>query len=166
MKKNSKGFMLIDTLIVSITVSAILIYLYFQFANVNDSYSKSFKYNNVEGLYAGADIKENILYSGKSAIYTATNANAFVDLSDCSATYYNNTDYCQLLYSTLDVKKVLITKSNLSSIKNAMKQTTNINSYDETLRELINKSPDTSDGYQLFVEFNDGQCSVVWLKEA
>ena len=72
MKKNSKGFMLIDTLIVSITVSAILIYLYFQFASVNDSYIKNFRYNTVPGLYAGADIKENILYNGKSNIYTDT----------------------------------------------------------------------------------------------
>ena len=166
MKKNSKGFMLIDTLIVSITVSAILIYLYFQFSNVNDSYNKSFRYNNVEGLYAGADIKENILYNGKAAIYSTLNSSAFVDLSNCPNTYYENTNYCTLLYNTLSVKKVLITKSNLNALKNAMKDNTNITNYDETLRELINKSPDTSDGYQLFIEFTDGQAAVVWLKEA
>ena len=166
MKKNSKGFMLIDTLIVSITVSAILIYLYFQFANVNDSYNKSFKYNNVERLYAGADIKENILYNGKDSIYSTINSNSFVDLSDCPATYYNNTDYCNMLYSSLDIKKVLITKSNLNDLKTLMSQAANVNNYDETLRDLIKKSPDSSDGYQLFMEFNNGEAAVVWMKEA
>lgn len=166
MKKNSKGFMLIDTLIVSITVSAILIYLYFQFASVNDSYTKNFRYNTVPGLYAGADIKENILYNGKSNIYTAVASNSFVDLSSCPATYYNNTTYCQALYKALDVKKVLITKSDLNDIKNLMKQTTNVNNYDETLRELISKSPDSAAGYQIIIEFNNGDAAIVFLEVA
>lgn len=166
MKKNSKGFMLIDTLIVSITVSAILIYLYFQFASVNDSYIKNFKYNTVPGLYAGADLKENILYNGKSNIYTDVAANSFVDLSSCPATYYNNTTYCQALYKALDVKKVLVTKSNLNDIKNLMKQTTNVNNYDETLRELISKSPDSATGYQIIIEFNNGDAAIVFLEVA
>ena len=165
MKKNSKGFMLIDTLIVSITVSAILIYLYFQFANVNDSYIKNFRYNTVPGLYGGADIKENIIYNGKSNIYTDVASNTFVDLSNCPATYYNNTDYCNVLYTALDVKKVIITKSSLADIKNLMKQATNVNNYDETLRELISKSPDSTSGYQVIIEYNDSTASIVWMKE-
>ena len=165
MKKNSKGFMLIDTLIVSITVSAILIYLYFQFANVNDSYTKNFRYNTVPGLYGGADIKENIIYNGKSNIYTDVASNTFVDLSNCPATYYNNTDYCNVLYTALDVKKVIITKSSLADIKNLMKQATNVNNYDETLRELISKSPDSTSGYQVIIEYNDSTASIVWMKE-
>ena len=166
MKKNSKGFMLIDTLIVSITVSAILIYLYFQFSNVNDSYNKSFMYNTVEGLYAGADIKENILYNGKDEIYSNINSNSFTDLSNCPATYYNNIEYCQMLYETLNIKTVLVTKSNLNNIKSAMDSNQNKNTYDETIRDLINKSPDSSDGYQIFIEFNDGNAAAVWMKEA
>ena len=157
--------MLIDTLIVSITVSAILIYLYFQFANVNDSYTKNFRYNTVPGLYGGADIKENIIYNGKSNIYTDVASNTFVDLSNCPATYYNNTDYCNVLYTALDVKKVIITKSSLADIKNLMKQATNVNNYDETLRELISKSPDSTSGYQVIIEYNDSTASIVWMKE-
>lgn len=168
MKNNSKGFMLIDTLIVSITVSAILIYLYFQFTNVNDSYIKSFKYNTVEGLYAGYDIKENILYNGKSNIYTDINSNSFVDLSACPTTYYNNTEYCNMLYDALNVKKVLITKSNLDDLKNLMKQATNVNKYDEVVRDLISKSSNAETGYQyqIIIEFNDATASIVWMKGA
>lgn len=158
--------MLIDTLIVSITVSAILIYLYFQFANVNDSYIKSFRYNTVEGLYAGYDIKENILYNGKSNIYTDITSNSFVDLSSCPSTYYNNTDYCTMLYNSLNVKKVLITKSNLNDINNLMKSSTNVNNYDETIRDLITKSPDSAVGYQVIVEFNDDTAAIVWMEGA
>lgn len=158
--------MLIDTLIVSITVSAILIYLYFQFANVNASYTKSFRFNTVEGLYAAGDIKENILYNGKSDIYTALASSDFIDLSNCPDTYYDNASYCEMLYETLDVKTVIVTKSSLTNVQNTMKQEANVNAYDETLRDLINKSPDTSDGYQVFVEFNDSTAAVVWMKEA
>ena len=162
MKKNKKGFMLIETLIVS--SSGILIYLYMQFSNVNDSYNKSFKYNSVENLYKSADVKENILYNGLDKIYTDVDANVFVDLSTCPTIYYSNTNYCKKLYELLDVKTVIVTKNELKDINSLMKSSTNVNKYSETIREFMEKIADTDSGYQLIVEYNDSTASAVSIK--
>ena len=76
--------MLLETLIVSVSISGILIYLYMQFSTVNDSYHKSFKYNSVESLYKNADIKENIILNGLDQIYTDADNNIFVDLKSAA----------------------------------------------------------------------------------
>ena len=51
MKKNEKGFVLLETLIVTTFVVSTLIFLYTQFSNIKTSYDASFRYNTVEGLY-------------------------------------------------------------------------------------------------------------------
>ena len=49
MKKN--GFALVETLIVSTVVASILIYMFVQFNNLQNRYSESFRYNDVDDLY-------------------------------------------------------------------------------------------------------------------
>lgn len=161
MKKNNKGFMLIETLIVSISISGILIYLFFQFQNVNDSYNKSFKYNTINGLYGAGDIKENIKANGLTSIYNNANSSSFVDITNCSSTYFNNTNYCLKLNELLGVKTILVSKGNLSSTKTLLANSQNITKYSETLRDFINKTADISSGYQLFVEYNDNTVASV-----
>ena len=51
-KKNSNGFMLAETLIVTIFVAGVLIFLFIQFSSLSKSYEESYIYNTVEGLYS------------------------------------------------------------------------------------------------------------------
>lgn len=164
MKKKSKGFMLLETLIVSVSISGILIYLYMQFSTVNDSYHKSFKYNSVESLYKNADIKENIILNGLDQIYTDADNNIFVDLSGCQSTYFNNNAYCKELYNILDVKTVLLTKGDITQINNSMKTTQNINKYSETIRNFMEKIAASDSDYQLIVEYNDNHVAAIDIK--
>lgn len=69
MKKNNKGFMLVEILIVSVFISSVLIVLFVQFRKINNSYNTSFKYNTVEGMY--------LLNSVKNRIITNSNDNNF-----------------------------------------------------------------------------------------
>ena len=161
MKKNSRAFMLVETLIVSISISGILIFLYLQFTNVNNSYVKTFDYNNIEGLYKAADIKEYIVYNGKNKIYDDINTNKFVDLTNCSSTYLNSTSYCNRLKEIANVKKIIITTGNLTNLKNALQSNTYMNNYSETVRDFVNKIADESDGYQIIVEYNDQTIAAV-----
>ena len=60
-KMNNKGFALVETLVVTIFIATVLIFLFIQLTNLSSSYEDSFNYNSVEGLYALDDIKEYIL---------------------------------------------------------------------------------------------------------
>lgn len=162
MKKNANGFMLVETLIVSISISGILIFLYLQFTNVNNNYIKAYTYNTIEGLYTASDIKENIIYNGKEQIFTDITTNNFVDLSNCSATYFNNTGYCSRLKTIANVKTILITTGNLNNLKTALSSNTNINNYSETIRDFIGKIENGNNNeYQIIVEYNDGTVAAV-----
>ena len=61
MKKNkNEGFMLAETLIVTTFVAGVLIFLFIQFSNLENSYEESYMYNTVEDIYALEDIKDYI----------------------------------------------------------------------------------------------------------
>ena len=60
MKKNTKGFMLVEFLVVSIFVLGTLIFLTVQFNNINKSYNRSFKYDTVSNLYSAKNIRKMI----------------------------------------------------------------------------------------------------------
>ena len=60
MKKNSKAFALVETLIVSTIIASILIYMFVQFNKLDENYNESFRYNDVDDLYKLDSIKEYI----------------------------------------------------------------------------------------------------------
>ena len=49
-KKNNKGFMLVETLIVATFLVTTLLFIYVQFNNITRTYDTSFRYNTVNGL--------------------------------------------------------------------------------------------------------------------
>ena len=64
MKKKQKGFVLVETLVVSLLVLTVLIFLFLQLNTINLNYQKSFRYNTVEGLYSANNMKVYILKNG------------------------------------------------------------------------------------------------------
>ena len=67
MKKNrNKGFMLIETLLVSTFVLGAMTYIIMQFSALKRSYDNSFKYNTVVGLYGIQSLDE---YAKKYSLY-------------------------------------------------------------------------------------------------
>lgn len=114
MKKiNSKGFMLAETLIVSVFVAGVLIFLYIQFFNLNNSYDESYMYNTVEGLYSLQDIREYIKKDGKVLEYIKTNIDTlkYIDITDCSL--FKNSDYCLNLFKLEKIKYIFITTNSV-----------------------------------------------------
>ena len=60
MKKRNKGFILLETLVVSTFIITVLIYLYIQFTNLKKSYDISFRYDTISGLYGAKEIDKFI----------------------------------------------------------------------------------------------------------
>mgnify|MGYP001035392841 CR=1 FL=1 len=69
MKKREKGFMLVETLVVSTLVSTVLIALYVQFNNIVKNFNRDFNYNSINNLYATQTIKKFILKDADGNFY-------------------------------------------------------------------------------------------------
>lgn len=52
MKKNNKGFTMLETLIAATLIISTLVFLYVQFNNLNQSYAESLKFNTVQGIHS------------------------------------------------------------------------------------------------------------------
>ena len=61
MKKiDNKGFMLLETLVVSAFIISTLVYLYIQFSNLKGNYEKSFVYDSIPELYSTKQVNDFI----------------------------------------------------------------------------------------------------------
>lgn len=144
-KSNNKGFMLIETLIVSLFVATTLIYLYVQFVNLNSAYTTSFTYNTVDGLYALDDIRDYLL-DYQSIVQTEMKKKDYVD-DIC--TILPNQNYCEGLLEAENVKTLIIAKNDLTT-------TVFPNTYNQTLKDFIDKITVTgNEEYRLVAEFNN-----------
>jgi len=155
-KMNNKGFMLAETLVVATFLVTTLLFIYVQFNNVTNSYDTSFRYNTVNGLYATKNIVDFVKSDGLDNLKTSINANGYyIDITNCSTAYFEEADYCQILFDTLKVKTVLFTKENLTELKN------NTLGLTQTMIDFINYIDyDTVNDYRIIVEFEDNTLSI------
>ena len=121
-----------------------------QFINVDNSYYKTFNYNNVNNLYLTNQIKSFI--KNESSIYNnITDENLFVDITNCDASYFTEYMYCKNLIKSIGAKRVIITHHDTTKLYN------NIANYDfsENMKNYIKNSKSKEEGYRVIVEFND-----------
>ena len=152
MKKiTSRGFVLVETLVVTIFIGVVLIFLYIQFSNLNSSYNDSFKYNTVEGLYALKDVRNYILTdsSALEKIKKELNINNYIDISDC--TLFNDKDYCNRLLELEKIKKIIVA-NNLEDYDGILDKKNNSKEFIKFLSKINNKS---SYPYRIIASFNN-----------
>ena len=159
MKKfNNKGFMLAETLIVSVFVSGVLIFLYVQFSKLNNLYDESYIYNTVEGLYALEDIREYIKTDEQVLQYIDTNIDTlkYIDITDCSV--FTNKDYCSNLFKLEGIKYIFITTN--STPDNYIKR------YDEQFLDFINKiNYQGNENYRIVASFDNSTFATIRFGE-
>lgn len=115
MKKIANGgFVLIETLLVTIFVAGVLVFLFIQFSNLSQQYEKSYKYNTVDSLYALDDIRNYILSDTEIMNYIENNIDStdYIDLSKCY--YFENRDYCLNLFEFENIETVIVLKNKSS----------------------------------------------------
>jgi hypothetical protein len=158
MKKNSKGFLLLETMLVSTFVISTLVFLYIQFVNLKNSYDTSFTYNTIPGLYATKNIKDYIKDNNYSTIKKDVNKDTnnliyIYNDNTCNTKYFNDTlDYCNELMKKLNVKKVIMTSKDLTNLKKGLKE----NDLDNELYNYIKKIKNSADyDYRLVAIFKD-----------
>lgn len=149
-KLNNKGFMLTETLIVSILLIIVLLTIYVQFRSVNRKVENSFSYNTVSSLYNLYNVKLYFEQEKFSVVVAQLDELDYVDLSNCSDVYFDRQVYCNNILNAVGIKKIIATRENLYSlIENAP--------FDEKLNNFISSIDyETEDGYRLIAEYEDG----------
>lgn len=149
MKKiSSRGFVLIETLIVTSFVAGVLIFIFTQFTTISKNYEDLFRYNTVEDLYALEDIKNYILSDpgAINSINNSINPDKVIDITNCSI--FTNVDYCNKLYELSNIDKIIIS-NNYFDIKS-------ISVNDEYFKTFINKIKGSGNQkYRLIASFKN-----------
>lgn len=166
MKKNNKGFTLIETLVVSSFIVGILIFLFSQFSKLKTSYEASFEYNTIPALYKAKNINRYINTSGSSILrsFVDTNPNGFVDITACPESYLDKTDFCIELLDRLGAVSVVVVKESTYKDKFQSYLKNNPDSYHQKLYTFVKQlstRQDNFNGYRIIAEFeNDNFASV------
>jgi hypothetical protein len=153
-KNNNRGFMLVETLVVSTFIFSTLIFLYVQFRTVNNSYSATFNYNTANGLYAVNNVKEYLLDVGYRDLALKIGEEKYIDITSCPIQYISELSYCRALFEKLNIKTVIFTNQDLSELKGYLLQA---RPFDEDLNKFINfiKYDDADNEYRLIIAFKD-----------
>ena len=158
MKKNSKAFALVETLIVSTIIASILIYMFVQFNKLDENYNESFRYNDVDDLYKLDSIKEYINSLDNESIInicSKINNDDMIVMNKNDDTY-TNIEYLDNqidLLANLDIKTLILTKADINNVDTS--------SLSKTLKNMIKKIDNKSDNYRIIAEFNNGECATI-----
>lgn len=154
MRNNNKGFMLIETLLVSVFVVSTLIFVYIQFEKVRNSYQTSFEYNTMNGVYGANTISKYLKENGiENLNNTIKSGAAYVDITNCPGGYLSNTSFCHRLLTDLKVKKVFYTPSDVTEFKNKVGQSAISNKFKQFIRTIKPKKSES--GHRIIVEYED-----------
>ena len=92
-KKDNRGFMLTETLIVATLLITVLLFMYVQFKNVMRSYERSFKYNTINNIYALNNVKKYIESENYVLMANSLFNKDFLELNKCQSVYFKDQNY-------------------------------------------------------------------------
>lgn len=147
-KLGNKGFMLVETLIATIFVAGILIFIYIQFTNLNKLYNKSYAYNTVPDLYALEDVISYINSDTTILNYISSNiqAKGYLDITDCNN--FTMREYCVSLFDIENIDQIIVTTNDFDK--------SIFDNLDEKFKEFISKiSPEGYEEYRVLARFKD-----------
>lgn len=160
-KSYKKGFIFAELVAVSVTIITVLLVIYIQFVSVNDSYKRSFTYNNVDKLYLVDEFRSyiNTETTYLNSVYNLVDTNKYVDITSCGDVIENV--YCRNLVSSIDAKKIVITHINTKEFYEFVKDNEDFSSkFKEYLKTTSNKE---ESGYKIIIEFNDSEIATLKL---
>ena len=153
-KKDSKGFMLAETLIVTTFVAGVLIFLFIQFSKLSNSYNEYYNYNTTEKMYALEDIKDYIKSDSvaQSKIIADVSENGYLNMTDCSG--FSNTEYCLKLLQLENIEKIIVVPNYFNA--------DNLNVSDEAISNFMRKiSSEGDESHRLIAKFNDNTMATI-----
>lgn len=152
---NKRGFVLVETLVVTIFVLALFIFVYKNTVPVIGDYEKMYSYDDVDSVYATNLFKQVILkYANTDYIdeYLSKPENTYLNITDCNNnSIYFNQEYCTKMKETLSIKEddyIFITDYNIEKFKKEVKNNIFFDSGKlSSFRDYLNTVADTDSFY-------------------
>ena len=150
-KSNKKGFILAETIAVSVVIMTSLVIVYTQFMTISKSYTRTFTYNSVNNLYLVNNVKEYIKDDGFDKLIEELDNKLYIDITSCPTSYFINYIYCRSLVENSNIKQIIFTKQNLEELENNLDD-----GLSEKMKQFIKSiNYDDVNNHRLIVEFND-----------
>ena len=165
MKKNNRGFLLAESLVVSTFVLTVLILLYIQFNNLTTNYKNSYNYNNVESIYDLSSVSDYLLNNNYNLSNQLTASKPYVVVyknGSCNMDVGIIDTFCDNLINKMDAKTVIYTSSDISAIQKYVSENDDSN-INQKLREFISRveTNTVQNKGRLFAEFNNGTYATI-----
>ena len=159
--RKSRGFALVETLIVSTIIATILIYVFVQFNALQSEYNESFKYNDVDDLYKLDSIKSYINSldnTAKTNIITKITSDDIIIMDKEDNTYTDITyfDNQNDLLTNLGIKTLILTKADINNVDTS--------SLSKNIKDMIKRIDNKSDNYRIIAEFNSGIAATITIR--
>ena len=165
MKKNNRGFLLAESLVVSTFVLTILILLYIQFSNLTTNYRNSYNYNNVESIYDLSSVSNYLLENNYNLSNQLTEEKPYVVVykdGSCNMDAGIIDSFCDNLITQMGAKTIIYTSSDISVIQKYVSENNDSN-INQSLREFISRVETNTvlNKGRLFAEFNNGTYATI-----
>lgn len=142
-KLNDKGFVLVETLIVSVFVMALFTVLYTDLFPLLGEYQKRENYNDIDSKYIAHWVRKMVMASKAPALENLPPDTMTIDISDCPSTYIysgvnvlGSSKFCQTLKEQAHITKMYVTSYDARKFKQYIKDTWGNNTPKE-YRELL-----------------------------
>lgn len=156
MKKNNKGFMLAETIIVTVIVATIMVSLYVAFNKVYSAYTLKNKYTDIDLLYAANAVQDYLIdnLTLNNIVIGLTSEYQLVDLKDTGTL---NDPYCTNIFTNYNIEHMYMIKLGESpKAEEIIKKLTEPN---QTFKDYINYLETSG-------KLNDGSNKYIFLLEA
>ena len=153
-KTDKKGFVLLETLVATVLVSGILIFMFSQFSSLANNYDETNRYNNVQEIYALNTIANYI--SSDWTFYNTIDIeeDEYINITDCSK--LTNSNLCKKIFEYENIDTILIVKNHFNSDK--------ILDYDDDFLNFLKKIPfneKTKEKYRLVAQFKNNMFATI-----
>lgn len=165
MKKDNRGFLLAESLVVSTFVLTVLILLYIQFSNLITNYKNSYNYNNVESIYDLASVANYLQINNYNLSNQLTDSKPYVVVYEegtCNTNLGLSDAFCTELINKMDAKKIIYSYSDISVIKDYVSNH-NDSEINQNMREFITRVETNTvlNKGRLFAEFENGTYATI-----
>lgn len=150
---NKKGFILVETLVVTAFVMTLFIFVYQNLVPFLGEYEKMITYDDIDSIYAANQIKKVIVLDGNlEYIDNSLTSNYYVNISNCDdINIYKDSKYCKKMKGILNITDndyIFITEYNLNKFRSEVKNDEFFDSGKlSNFRGYINTIPDVDQFY-------------------
>ncbi len=149
--KNTKGFVLVETLIVSVFMMTLLTLLYTNLFPVVAEYERRAYYDSVSSKYVAHWARKMILDKGQPEIFTFIHG--YFDVTDCG--YYTDSHFCENFKAINHIQKIYLTDYDITTFKNYIKDDSRFTRELKDYLETISFEQNQPGVYRVIVEMKN-----------